>query len=319
MRNRFLAAILVCLTLAGCAATRPQPAPPPGSGFDSIVAPFGGVQVQGGIPAVENAQVARAFLTKGEEYKPFQDNLPFGLVLLKKGDDARNAAVCSAFVNGIPTPEDVLQANPDASIILTYWLLKDPLSGTEELDCKNLLADYDFKRAAKLRNSYGRASATGPIFLGLQLNKDVQTAAGAKVNPYVAILDMSGLSAADAGMMTAQWFDQVATPAEDLAEGPAYAPEDVKKAKGRSWFGKLLHLAKKVAVAFTCDVLKSETKSPTIAQAELQVFDPEYKIAVGAVRVFTQGNKVVGFAANLLAQAFCPSDVAMREEPARSG
>ena len=226
-------------------------------------------------------------------------------MLLRRGDTARNNAVCSAFINGIPSTEDALMANPDASIILTYWLLRRPLSGTELLDCTALLANYDFARAAQLRNAYGRAAATGPVFLGLQLNQGLKTAAGAAMTPYVALLDMSGLDAVQTGMTTGNWFNQVVTSADDLAAQPAYQAEP--KRKGRGWFGKIFALARSIATGFACDVLKTNRTPATLGITQIAVFDPEYKLAVGAVRLFTQGTKVVGFAANLLADTFCPA------------
>lgn len=303
---RKLILLIAAMSLYGCATSPlpPPPPPPPGSN---------GAVIEGGIPKTENARIARAYLDKNEIYAPFQDNLPFGLILLKPGDNARNQAVCTSFVNGIQSVTDVIQADPDANIILTYWLLKSPLSNSDLTDCGKLLAKYDFARASKLRASYGRATASGPIFLALQLNKGLTQPDGSPQQPYVALLDLSAQTAPQVAQATITWFSQVVTPEADAAAGPNYQPE---KARGRSFFATVLEIARNIGGQIACDVLRKDNPATNINYTEITAVDPYLNLAMGTLRLFVRTNGIMGFGADVIGEVLCkPLEVALGPTP----
>ncbi len=141
---------------------------------------------------VAGAVAGRAYLAAGEDFVPAEGELPNGLILLRKGDDAVNQSICQAFVDYVASEEDLLAADAEAKVISTYWpLAKIPGSLT---NCDALLRNYDYARSLSIRSKYGLANAQGPVFLAV-----------GNATEYFA-LDLSRADAARAAEVTKNWF-----------------------------------------------------------------------------------------------------------------
>lgn len=315
MRNRWL--MLVVLLAAACAPAAPSdpgpapaPGPPPGAGPSGGVS--GGPQVgvpPGGFERVDNAQVGRAYLVGNDDYGPASGNLPFGVILLRRGDEARNRALCNSFVNNISTTEEIRAADPSINIIATYWLLTRALSDAQLRDCDALLANYNYGRAQRVLAGYGKAGAPGPVFLALQLNRNL----GIPANVF--LLDLSRETPESVAMTTINWFDIVVDRSDDAAAGQVPSPAAAEQGRGGGFFRRLLRLAG----AISCDVLAGAPDAANVAYTGTPYFDPALNYVRGTLRTVVHGNVMVSVGAQLLSDLLCPgrSSTARTEAPAR--
>lgn len=297
---RGIALLTTICVLAGC-ATAPEPigydaarvevaavqaAPPP--------SPGSGVAVEDRPFHVEDAQVARAFLGPDRAYGPYRGNLPFGVILLRRNDTARNVALCNAFVSNLPSVEDVTEADPKANIIATYWLLTaDPATVGDLRNCDTLLARYDYAKALQIRNGYGKSGAAGPIFLALQLNQ------GQGIEPRVAILDLSPQTPEAVAQSTIKWFEMAVSQADDVRSGDSTIVVQAQRElqRGRGMFDRIGDF---FASAF-CDLLGNRQGQ----QTGVAFADPVLDTVRGTLRTALHGNVVISFAASLIGDVLC--------------
>ncbi len=166
---------------------------------------------------VAGSVAGRAYLSAGEDFVPADGELPNGLILLRKGDDAVNQSICQSFVDYVAAEEDLLAADAEAKVISTYWpLAKIPGSLT---NCEALLKNYDYARSLSIRSKYGLANAQGPVFLAV-----------GNATEYFA-LDLSRADAARAAEVTKSWFSVAMSEGEagtlggeETSATPAEAP-----------------------------------------------------------------------------------------------
>ena len=154
------------------------------------------------MPPIPGAELRRFYLLPGQQYGPAAGNLPFGVVLLRRGDTQRNQALCRSFVQSIRSGAEATEAG--MSVIATYWLLANSVSSSGETDCSQLLQNYDYDRAGRIMSSYGH-SGGGPALLALQLNS------GTGEQPSVYVLDMSRSSNNEVGSITGDWYNRISS------------------------------------------------------------------------------------------------------------
>jgi hypothetical protein len=282
----------------------PPPTPAPLPSVTQVGAPSGGFK------EIENAQVGRAYLVGDEVYKPTKDNLPFGVILLRPGDNDRNRALCNSFVNNISTVEDIRAADASINIIATYWMLSSQLSPSDLANCDRLLENYNYGRAQRILAGYGKASSTGPVFLALRLNRD------AGVPADVFLLDLSDETPANVSQITIKWFDVVVGQSDDEAANlaaaaapaaPGAPPAAATDRKGRGFFRKVLSAISTVAAPLSCDILTGAKPDADVKYSKVEYLDPFLNDVRGTLQVVTRSNVMVSFAAELLGMMLCPS------------
>lgn len=139
-------AIILCLAVAACAGPPPPPVAPP---------PFAG----------EGFAVTRDYLTSSEDLSStVETDRPRAFVLLAPGKTSANRKLCKAYQT-LPNADTTKDANPDAKIITTYWMLTAATVSTS--DCKWLVANYDFDKASALRSAYQIPSSSGQFILAI--------------------------------------------------------------------------------------------------------------------------------------------------------
>lgn len=294
MRATVLGFLVSATLLAGCASAPnlAPPPPPPPAALNPVKA---AVQTW---PNPNDVVIGRSYLYPGEVYAPTKPGLPFGVILLRNGDAARNQALCQSFVQNITPTEEWSDIDPNLDVVATYWMLRTaaPADSSRLADCNYLLANYDFGRAQQVRQGYGKVGATGPVFLTLKLN------AGAPAD--VLMLDLSQKSASEVALITANWFQAAYDQTEsELANTVAIPAND-----NRPWWKKLikdaLDIAASMGAAFFCEVA-----SGNAANTGVSVFkDPFLPSVSGHMRTFVHGNVFLSFAASTMAKlAGCPN------------
>ncbi|MEP7210118.1 MAG: hypothetical protein ABI740_04715 [Alphaproteobacteria bacterium] len=142
-------------------AAKPS-APAPG-GRPTFAAPSPAVALPAGYEIVSHV------LTPTESYLPKRDGMPTGVVLLDVREKAKNQNLCKALLGTqtatVRTDAAARRANPNGDFLVTNW----PVSGVvaNQGDCVELLAKYDFDRAARIKNAYAIGGSRGPVFLAL--------------------------------------------------------------------------------------------------------------------------------------------------------
>jgi hypothetical protein len=115
-----------------------------------------------------SAEPIRSYLTS-EAQLPSLVGQTRAFILLDKKHDSRNKKACSAF-SGLPTGPQVAIVRGNVQTVSTYWpVTKTP---SDSATCDEILQDYDFVLADKLR-AVGRTPATdGPILLAIDAKGD---------------------------------------------------------------------------------------------------------------------------------------------------
>lgn len=274
----------------------PPPVPLPSTSNEPTNAPSGQVGTpQGGFRQVENAQVGRAYLVGDAVYGPTKLGLPFGVILLRPSETARNQALCNAFVNNIEETETIREIDPAINIIATYWLLRTDVSAADKTDCNRLLANYNYARASRILAGYGRATSRGPVFLALH-----REAGG---TPNVAFLDLNGRTPQQVAAATVDWFSVIVDEG-DVTEVPNEPREQARK---RGFFAKIVRLVGKMA----CDVFLPNPPASAVAYTNLTFIDPYLNDFRGTLRVVVGASGLVAAGGGLLAQTFCPARQAL--------
>ena len=158
MLKRLLVGAVVALAMAACSAPMNE-APMQDRGEE------GRAPAANGFEDALELEVVTDFLYPEQDYIPAENEMPVGLVLLTRGDFARNGALCDAFTKELRTYEEASAADPEADFLITYWLLA--LDPGDTTDCQMLRQTYDFDRAAAIKAQYGLQDATGPVFLAV--------------------------------------------------------------------------------------------------------------------------------------------------------
>jgi hypothetical protein len=294
MRNLLILPVIVLL--ASCAPASP---PPPSSPPPAPQALLG--QPDGGFSGVENAQVGRAYLVGDQAYGPTKDNLPFGVILLRRGDDERNRQLCNSFVDNIATVSDIQAADADINVIATYWLLRQPLSPERLLDCEALLENYHWGRALQIRSAYSMANAQGPVFLALRLNRGLQ------IPPDVFLLDLSRQSPEQVATTTVNWFDIVIAQSDDQAIAQEMPVQTAATTRGGSWFQKLLN----TIGGLLCSVITD----PDQVQTVVNFVDPVLPGVSGTLKKYAGPGSIVAVGVATVGRVLCPGTAAAGNLP----
>lgn len=152
-------------------------------------------------------------------------SLPTGVLLLtepKNGADfERNMAVCEAFFRTLPSAEKLRwEATTAPNIIVTRWL--NAQSTVPSTDCKHLVNQYDYPRAARLLAQIN-AAGRGPYF------------AGFLGNSYIAV-DGSGYETDKLADFVGKWAKVILKANKDYAEIARKREEDLtRRENDDSW------------------------------------------------------------------------------------
>lgn len=154
--------LLAMALVTGCASTSPDilpppiVAPPPAPPSPPVPPSISYNSVDQLPAAIDQLPVTRSYLFPGLSYRP-ADDIPNGVVLLARGDDEKNRALCEGFIT-LPDDVEFGKSNPDSPAVQTYWLLNAYVSDAK--DCGQILASYDFDRAASIYQDIVRKPLT---------------------------------------------------------------------------------------------------------------------------------------------------------------
>lgn len=139
--------------------------------------------------------IGRAYLVGAFAREPAR-GVPKAAILLNPRETGRNKRMCRAFVEGVPSIED-LERSTDAKLIPTYWLLRQQLAAPSLRNCKQLLAAYDYGQAQALMALYGRADSKGPILVAVDTSDDF------------LVIDFARANERDTRRVLNSWFQRV--------------------------------------------------------------------------------------------------------------
>jgi len=156
--------------LAGCSSPAP---PPPAPAVTAAPPP---PETNSGLPKVE---VAYRIAAPDTVLTP----MPTGVVLLTKGNDARNIAFCHAFFKVYTSAAAVMKTNPGANVFQTFWpelpdkeVPKEIAADNLETGCKAMIDHYDYDKARRYLRAIARylhkpahpgAEPVGPVLLAM--------------------------------------------------------------------------------------------------------------------------------------------------------
>ena len=191
------------LLIAACASGSRIP-PPEGITFDNSNA----------TPPVVGTEIAGP----GTMLQP----LPTGVLLLTEPKDGegfeRNMAVCEAFFRSLPTAsEERSKATTAPNIIPTRWL--NSQSTVPSTDCRHLVNQYDYPRAARLLAEIHQQGDRGPVF------------AGFLGNSYIAV-DGSGYETDKLDNFVGKWAKVIIKANEDYAKLAREREADLARREG---------------------------------------------------------------------------------------
>ncbi len=161
-------------------AVPPPPPPPPPSptrpdqepasqvgGSSETAAP--GSASQPGVALPADYEIVSNVLLPTQSYLPGADNMPTGVVLLDARASDRNEALCLALLGDrtatVRTETEARADDPEGDYLVTHWLTRSAVA--DEGNCGQLLAGYDFERAARIKQTYALNNSRGPVFLAL--------------------------------------------------------------------------------------------------------------------------------------------------------
>lgn len=109
--------------------------------------------------------LARATLEPGASYVPPVGQLSAVAILTKDTKKSRRMEMCEAW-RAMPTTVAMAADSPGAPVNATYW----PISRTvaAEANCTELVAAYDYDRAAVVASRFGALGAAGPGLVVIQ-------------------------------------------------------------------------------------------------------------------------------------------------------
>lgn len=123
----------------------------------------------GRVALPDDYEIVSNVLEPTGSYLPGADLMPTGVVLLEEGARARNQQLCLALLGEdtatVPTEAVARARDPSGNYLVTHWLTRSPVA--DEGDCDELLARYDFERAARIKQTYALNDSRGPVFLAL--------------------------------------------------------------------------------------------------------------------------------------------------------
>jgi hypothetical protein len=154
--------------------------------------------------------------------------LPTGVLLLTEPKDGegfeRNMAVCEAFFRTLPSAsEERWKAKTAPNIIPTRWLNSQPT--VPSTDCRHLVNQYDYPRAARLLAEIHQEGDRGPVF------------AGFLGNTYIAV-DGSGYETDKLGNFVGKWAKVILKANEDYAELARKREDDLERRESRTNFAE---------------------------------------------------------------------------------
>lgn len=155
--------------------------------------------------------------------------LPTGVLLLTEPKDGegfeRNMAVCEAFFRTLPSAsEERWKATTAPNIIPTRWLNSQPT--VPSMDCRHLVNQYDYPRAARLLAAIHQEGDRGPVF------------AGFLGNSYIAV-DGSGYETDKLDKFVGKWAKTILKANEDYAELARKREQDLDRREGDRNFAEL--------------------------------------------------------------------------------
>ncbi len=149
-----------------------------------------------GIALPGEYEIVSRVLPPTRSYLPGADNMPTGVVLLETGGGARNRALCNALLGErtatVRSEAEARAEDPTANLLVTNWLTRVLVADLG--DCAELLDNYDFERAERIKQTYGLKDRVGPVFLAF--------------DPTGAImfLDLEDASAQEVYEATSNWM-----------------------------------------------------------------------------------------------------------------
>lgn len=173
--------LVLALLLGGCQAVG-DVAPP---------TPVSGVQGTDALPPASTVIIpTKEFLLRSESFATI-DSHAKGLILLRKDDSKRNRRVCNAFVQLAPTSvAKEMNLASLGQIAPTVW----PVTAkpTDDSDCDELLAKYDYDAAAVYFVALDRPSAKGPLL-------------AASIDDRIAFIDLSRAKSRHIAALVPAW------------------------------------------------------------------------------------------------------------------
>jgi hypothetical protein len=141
-------------------------------------------------------EIVSHVLTPTESYLPRRDGMPTGIVLLDVRERAKNQSLCKALLGArtatVKTEAQARRDNPTGDFLVTNWPVTGPVA--HEDDCVELLAKYDFDRAARVKGAYALNQSRGPFFLALDPTGEI------------VFLDLKDASAEEVFKATSDWM-----------------------------------------------------------------------------------------------------------------
>ena len=123
-----------------------------------------------GLDDAAELEVVTDFLYPDDDYKPEDDEPPVGILLLSETQTAKNAFLCDGYLRELRTYEEAKAEAPDSDFLITYWPLE---TAPESFDsCDQLMAHYDYARAAEIRANYGLLEIEGPVVVAVDFAGD---------------------------------------------------------------------------------------------------------------------------------------------------
>lgn len=186
---------------ASAAAAKPAPAERESSNSASGGSSRGASSGTGGIALPERYEIVSKILLPTENYRPKADGMPTGVVLLSRGERAKNMSLCKALIGRntatVRSEAEAKKANPKGDFLVTQWLSRDRLN--DDRSCDEAMAKYDYDRSDSLRRVYALDNLKGPVFLALDASGEI------------LYLDLSDATADQVYKATADWINLAIT------------------------------------------------------------------------------------------------------------
>lgn len=135
--------------------------------------------------------IGRAYLLGA--FKDVQGGGPKAVVLLNRNEEGLNKKMCKAFVDGLPSVDDITLYS-SAKVLPTFWLLKEAVAVADMKDCKVLLKAYNYDQAQVLMAVYGRPGVKGPVMVAEDASQEF------------FLIDFSKANEKDMRRVLATWF-----------------------------------------------------------------------------------------------------------------
>lgn len=155
---------------------------------------------EGALEVDEVYMAARSYLRRGQQEELGLGSYGYFVFSQRPTPQtlARHILACEEFIRLLASREEVFSISP-RDLMVTHWPVVD---AAQQEVCDELVANYDYSRAARIAIAVGKGGAEGPI---LAAWREPFNSRG--VGAEALVIDMSSYSDADVGRAIRIWID----------------------------------------------------------------------------------------------------------------